>query len=138
MRSTYTFLMLLFPALALLNSWWFGRELKAFVNATPAIASTADLERMKAVVKRQMIAALGQVVLLTAGPAIYALGLYRHVLRPADVVFVIVPSALVLAAGVALKRIEAAARNLHTPDDELRRQRDAIVHTWLKKPFPDW
>jgi hypothetical protein len=138
MRSTYTLLMLLFPALAIVNSWWFGRELKAFVDATPAIASTADLERMKAVVKRQMIAALAQILLLAAGPAVYALGLYRHLLRPADVVFVIVPSALVLAAGVALKRVEAAARSLHTPDDELRRQRDAIVATWLKKPLPDW
>jgi hypothetical protein len=138
MRSTYTLLMLLFPALAIVNSWWFGRELKAFVDATPAIASTADLERMKAVVKRQMIAALAQILLLAAGPAVYALGLYRHLLRPADAVFVIVPSALVLAAGVALKRVEAAARSLPAADDELRRQRDAIAATWLKKPLPDW
>jgi hypothetical protein len=138
MRSTFTLLMLLFPALAIVNSWWFGRELKAFVDATPAIASTADLERMKAVVKRQMIAALAQILLLAAGPAIYAFGLYRHLLRPADVVFVIVPSALVLAAGVALKRVEAAARSLPAADDELRRQRDAIAATWLKKPLPDW
>jgi hypothetical protein len=138
MRSTYTFLMLFFPALALINSWWFGRELKGFVDATPAIQSSADLERMKAVVKRQMIAALGQILLLTAGPGIYAVGLYRHVLAPADVVYIIVPSALVLAAGVALKRVEVAARSLPAADDELRRQRDAIVGTWLHKPFPDW
>lgn len=138
MRSTYTFLMLLFPALALVNGWWFGRELKAFLSLTPAIASTADIERMKAMVARQMYAALVQIPLLAAGPAVYAYGLYRHVLVRSDVVFVIVPSALVLAAGVALKRVEAAARSLDTPDDELRLQRDVIVDTWLRKPFPDW
>jgi hypothetical protein len=138
MRSTYTFLMLLFPAVALINTWWFGRELKAFVDATPAIASTADILRMKAVVGRQMIAALVQIPLLAAGPALLALGLFRHVLRPGDVVFVIVPSAAVLALSLATRRTEAAARELPAADDELRRQRDAIVRTWLKKPLPDW
>jgi hypothetical protein len=138
MRSTLTLLMLLFPALAIANAWWFGRELKAFLAATPAITSTADLERLKAVVKRQMFAALVQIPLLAAGPAVYALGLFRDLLRPADVVFVIVPSAAVLALSIATRRVETAARSLHTPDDELRRQRDAIVDTWLKKPLPDW
>ena len=138
MRSTFTLLMLLFPALAIVNAWWFGRELNTFLDATPAIASTADIERLKAVVKRQMFAALVQIPLLAAGPAIYFLGLLRQVLRPADVVFVIVPSAAVLALSLATRRVEAATRSRHTPDDELRRQRDAIVDTWLKKPFPDW
>jgi len=138
MRSTFTFLMLLFPALAIVNAWWFGRELRAFVAATPSLASTADIERMKSVVKRQMIAALIQIPLLAASPILYAVGLLRHILRPADVVFVIVPSAAVLALGLASKRIEGAARAIPAPDHELRRQRDAIVHTWLKKPLPDW
>ena len=138
MRSTFTFLMLLFPALAIVNAWWFGRELKVFLEATAAIASTADIERLKAVVSRQMFAALAQIPLLAAGPAVYALGLLRQVLRPADVVFVIVPSAAVLALSLATRRVEVAARTLDAPDEELRRQRDAIVHTWLKKPFPDW
>ena len=138
MRSTFTFLMLLFPALALLNTWWFGRELKAFVEATPSIASTADIERMKSVVARQMVAALVQIPLLAASPVLYFVGLMRHALQPGDVVFIIVPSAAVIAFSLASKRIEAAARELPAPDEELRRQRDAIVRTWLKKPFPDW
>ncbi len=138
MRSTFTLLMLLFPAIAIANAWWFGRELRAFVAATPSIASTADIERMKSVVRRQMIAALIQIPLLAAGPILYVVGLLRHVLQPGDVVFVIVPSAAVLALGLASKRIEAAARALPAPDHELRRQRDAIVRTWLKKPLPDW
>jgi hypothetical protein len=138
MRSTFTVLMLLFPALALLNAWWFGRELKAFVEATPALASTADIERMKSVVARQMVAALVQIPLLAAGPILYVVGLMRDALQPGDVVFVIVPSAAVLSISLASKRVEAAARELPAPDDELRRQRDTIVRTWLKKPLPDW
>ena len=138
MRSILIVLMLLSPALALLNSWWFGRELARFVEATPTIASTADVERMKTVVARQMYAALVQILLLAVSPVVFAVGLLRHVLHPGDVLFIILPSAAVIVLSLASKRIEAAARSLDTPDDELRRQRDAIVHTWLHKPFPDW
>ena len=138
MRSTFTALMLLFPALALGNAWWFGRELRAFVAATSSIASTADIERMKSVVARQMVAALVQIPLLAASPILYVVGLMRHALQPGDVVFIIVPSAAVIAFSLASKRIEAAARELPAPDEELRRQRDAIVRTWLTKPLPDW
>ena len=138
MRSTYTFLLLAFPALALLNAWWFGRELKRFVDQTPAISATSDIENMKVVVARQMYAALAQIVLLAAGPLIFVLGLTRGVLGPGDVLFIIIPSAAVIVAGSVYKRVEVAARNIQANDDELARQRDAIVSTWLKKPFPDW
>ena len=138
MRSTYLFLMLLFPALALLNSWWFARELKRFLAATPAVSSTADLERMKKVVGRQMYAALAQILLLAAAPVVFVVGLLRRQLHPSDVLFIILPSAVVLLLSLSVKRIEAAVRGLDAADDELRRQRDAIVRTWLKKPLPDW
>ena len=138
MRSTYTFLLLAFPALALLNAWWFGSELKRFVEATPAIASTNDMERMKAVVARQMYAALAQILLLGAGPVAFFVGLARGVLGPKDVLFIIIPSAAVIVAASFYKRVETAARNIQATDDELKRQRDAVVSTWLKKPFPDW
>jgi len=138
MRSTYLFLMLLFPALALLNSWWFARELKRFLAATPAVASAADLERMKKVVGRQMYAALAQILLLAAAPVVFVVGLLHRQLHPSDVLFIILPSAVVLLLSLSVKRIEAAVRGLDAADDELRRQRDAIVRTWLKKPLPDW
>ena len=138
MRSTFISLLITFPAFGILNAWWFGRELRAFVAATSSIASTADIERMKSVVARQMVAALVQIPLLAASPVLYFVGLMRHALQPGDVVFIIVPSAAVIAFSLASKRIEAAARELPAPDEELRRQRDAIVRTWLTKPLPDW
>jgi fatty acid desaturase len=138
MRSTYTFLLVALPALALLNIWWFGRELRAFVDSTPVISSTVDIERMKAVVSRQMYAALAQIVLLAAAPAVFLFGLYRGALQAADVLYVIVPSAAVIVLSIGFKRVEAEARSLEAADDELRGQRDRIVQTWMRRPFPDW
>jgi hypothetical protein len=138
MRETCLLLMLGFPALALLNAWWFGRDLQEFVKQTPTIASTADIERMKGAVGRQMYAALAQIGLLAVGPIAYAVGLVKGALQPGDIVFIILPSAAVLAVAAYYKRIETAAKTIDAADDELRRQRDAIVHTWLKKPFPTW
>lgn len=138
MRSTYTFLLIALPALALLNIWWFGRELRTFVDSTPVISSTMDIERMKAVVSRQMYAALAQIVLLAAAPAVFLVGLIRGALQPPDVLYVIVPSAAVIVLSLGFKRIEAEARRLEAADDELRRQRDRIVRTWMRKPLPDW
>jgi membrane protein implicated in regulation of membrane protease activity len=108
------------------------------VKRTPTIASTADIERMKAAVSKQMYAALAQIGLLAVGPVAYAVGLFKGALEPSDIVFIILPSAAVLAVAAFYKRVETAAKTIEVSDDELRRQRDAIVRTWLKKPFPDW
>jgi hypothetical protein len=102
------------------------------------IASTVDIERMKAVVARQMYAALVQIVLLAAAPIAYVVGLARGELRPTDALYIIVPAAAVIVLSLGSKRVEARARALAAADEELARQRDRIVHTWMKKPFPDW
>ena len=99
MRETYRLLMLGFPVVALLNAWWFGRDLQDFVKRTPRIASTADIENMKAAVSRQMYAALAQIGLLAVGPIAYAVGLAKGALEPSDIVFIILPSAAVLLTG---------------------------------------
>ena len=138
MRSTYTFLLLALPAVALINIWWFGRELRSFVESTPVLASTADIERMKQVVARQMYAAIAQILLLAGAPILFFFGLARGVLRPTDALYVILPAAAVIVFSLGFKRTEAAARSIEAADDELARQRDRIVQTWMKKPFPDW
>ena len=138
MRDVYLWLMLGFPAVAMANAWWFGRELKLFVDATPVISSTVDIERMKAVVARQMRAALVQIVLLAAGPMVFVVGLVRGVLQPTDALCVIVPAASVIVLSLGSRATEARARSLDAADEGLARQRDAIVETWLKKPLPDW
>ncbi len=138
MPTAYAFLLIAPPALALVNIWWFRRELRSFVDSTPVLASTSDIERMKAVVSRQMYAALAQIGLLAAAPVVFLAGLMTGALRPTHVLWVILPAAAVIVFALGSKRTEAEARALEAADDELRRQRDHIVETWMKKPFPDW
>jgi hypothetical protein len=85
-----------------------------------------------------MYAALAQIVLLAAPPIMFLVGIVRGVLGPGDLIFVIVPSLVVLAVAFAYKSVEKNVQSTPAADDELRRQKDAIIHTWLKKPLPDW
>lgn len=138
MRQTYLLIILILPAVAILNSWFFGSELQRFTRAVRTISSTAEIEQFKAVVARQMYGALVQIVLLAVPPIVFFVGIVRGVLGPGDLVFVIVPSLVVIAVAVVYKRVEKEAQSIPVADDELRRQRDMIIHTWLKKPLPDW
>ena len=138
MPTAYAILLVMLPGLALANLWWFGRELRSFVDSTPVLASTADIERMKRVVARQMYAAMAQILLLAGAPILFVFGLARGVLRPTDALYVILPAAAVIVFSLGFKRTEAAARSLEAADDELARQRDRIVQTWMRKPLPDW
>jgi hypothetical protein len=138
MRSTYILLMLLLPAAGAFNAFFFGSELKRFAEEVRTIASTSDIERFKAVVARQMYAALAQIVILAAPTVVFFVGIVRKVLGPGDILFIIIPSAIILLIAQHYKKIESAARELPVTDDMLRQQRDEIVNTWLKKPFPDW
>ena len=138
MRSTYILLMLGLPALAILNAVWWGSELQSFTKKVTSFEATAHIEQFKTVVAHQMYAALVQIVLLATPPIVFFVGLARHVLTPTDVLFIILPSALVIVVAAIYKRVETQARSIPAADDELRRQRDAIITTWVKKPLPDW
>jgi TRAP-type C4-dicarboxylate transport system permease large subunit len=138
MRSTYLFLMLLFPLLAILNAVWFGSELQKFAKEVRTFSSTHEIERFKGVVGRQMYAALVQIVLLVVPPILFFVGIAKGALTPGDIIFIIVPSAVVIAVAALYKQTEKQVKEIPANDDELRRQRDVIIHTWLKKPLPDW
>ena len=138
MRTTLLALMVALPAAALVNAAWCSAALAAFAREIRTLASTADLERFKRVVAHQMYAALIQIALLGAPPILFAIGVFSHALGFADVVYILVPAAVIIVVGLAAKRLETRVRTIPTPDDELRRQRDAIVATWVKKPLPDW
>jgi hypothetical protein len=138
MRSTYLLFILLFPAIAIANAWWFGSELQRFARQVTRFDSTADVELFKGVVARQMYAALAQIVLLAVPPILFFVGIIRKDLGPGDVLYIILPSAVVILVALVYKKVESQVRAIPAADDELRRQRDAIVETWIKKPLPDW
>ncbi len=137
-RSNLLLLIVLCPSAAILNALWFGSELQRFAREVTGFSSTADIERFKGVVARQMYAALLQIGLLATPVILFFVGLARGELDPGDVLYLIVPSAVVILVAAAYKRTENRVRQIPAVDDELRRQRDIIINTWLKKPLPDW
>jgi len=137
-RTIYLVFMVALPAIGVLNAAWFGTELKNFVAATPRLESSRDIEDFKTVVAHQMYAALAQIALLATPPLIYFAGLFTGVLRPADFVFILIPSMVIIMVASVYRRGELRAKNIPAADPELERQRNAIVSTWMRKPWPDW
>jgi hypothetical protein len=138
MHDLYVVLLLVLPGLAVLNALWFSSELRRFLAEVPRLESTRDVELFKAVVARQMRAALVQIVLLGAPLVVFGVGIVRRVLGPGDLLYVILPALVVLAVAARCRPAEQAARSLPAADDVLTRERDRVVQTWLKKPLPDW
>lgn len=120
------------------NAIWFGLELKRFAERTPVLRSPLDMMRFKKVVAHQMYAALIQIVLLVSPLIIFFVGTSFDILAPADIFLVIIPSAVMIIVAVISKGYEQRVKSIATGDPEIEAQRDAIVHTWLRKALPDW
>jgi len=137
-REILIALLLGLPAVAVASSLWFARELQTLLREVPKLESTRDLERYRSVVARQMIAALVQIAPLGAPVVLFAFGLVSGALGPSEIAYVIVPSLVVLVVAARTRAVEKAVQRLPAASEELARERDRIVHTWLKKPLPDW
>lgn len=138
-RTTILAIMLTCPVIGLILSLYFGSLLKKFLTTTPEIASTQDMERFKQLVKGQMYAALVQIAILSIPILVFAYGLWIKVLKPnTDILYMLVPSLVVLGAGMALKSVERNVQNVPTANEELTKERDRIVDIWLHQPFPNW
>lgn len=138
MRDVYLLLLLALPAGAALNALWFGRELRHFADETPRLESTADLQRFRRVVGRQMYAALVQILLLALPPIIFFYGLTRKILTVGDLLLVVLPAAAIIVLAQLNRRHETRVRSIPAADPELERERDRIVRTWNRRPLPDW
>ena len=137
-RNGYIALMLLLPAVAVLNALIHGSQLKAFLDQTPVFATYQDIVEFEKVVARQMYAALVQIVLLVAPGVVFVVGIFRHVLSAGDIVYVVLPSFGILALGLAFKQVENKVRSIPVSDPILEERRDHIVRVWNTRPFPDW
>ncbi len=112
--------------------------LKSFMDETPRIDTNADLEKFKDVVRKQMYAALLQIVLMGLPILIFLYGAVTGLMRFGDILYVIFPDAVVIIVGKALRKIEKKAQSLPVSSPELEKARDKIVYCWEKKPLPDW
>ena len=137
-REGYIILMLLLPTVAALNAIIHGRQLKAFLERTPAFDTYQNIVDFEKIVARQMYAALVQIALLVAPAVVFIVGLVGGVLSVDDVLYVLLPSIAILALGVAFKTIENKVRSIPVNDPVLAERRDHIIKVWNTKPFPDW
>jgi len=137
-RTGYIALILLLPAVAVLNAVIHGSQLKAFFERTPAFATYQDIVEFEKVVARQMYAALVQIALLVSPGVVFVVGLVRGVLSVEDILYVVLPSFVILGLGVAFKKVENKVRSIPVSDPILEERREHIVRVWLTKPFPDW
>ncbi len=138
MRTLLLTLMLVSPGLALVNAVIQGRGLKKFLNSTPELASSLDLEEFKRVTGRQMWAALAQAVLLLIAPACFFWGLMIHSLTPADFVWILLPSVVVILVARSFRSLELRAWSIPAANEYLTAERDRVVKVWRTKPIPDW
>ena len=130
--------MLASPALALVNALIQGNDLKRFLEDTPELASSLDLEKFKGIAGRQMRAALVQGALLMIAPGCFFWGLFVDALTPGDFVWILLPSVIVILAARSFRSLEMKAWSLPATDQYLAGERDHIVKVWRSKPLPDW
>jgi fatty acid desaturase len=138
MREELLYAILGLLGLGLVNLLWGGLELGRFRREVKVIASTHELERFKRLAAHQMYAALAQIGLLGLPILVFFFGLARGDLHPPDVGYLIFPSLIVLVLAFLFKKVEGDVQRTAAADDLLSGQRDAVVRTWLKRPFPDW
>jgi hypothetical protein len=130
--------MVLLPTAGVVNAVIHGRLLGQFVRETPAFRTYQDIVNFEVMVARQMYAALMQILLLVLPGLLFAVGLLRKILGPADFVYILAPSVVIFVLGKIFKNLEARAQSIPAEDPVLEERRQHIIETWIKKPFPDW
>ena len=137
-RELMITLLIVFPALAIANGYYFTGRLSRMIREMKVISSSLDMSRYRHDASLQMYAALAQIVLLTVPLLIYVYGALSHILRFWDLLYMLIPSVVVFAVGKSLKRTERRAWNMPADSAELERERDHVVNVWNTRPLPDW
>ena len=137
-RTHIIVIMLACPAIGLILAAYFGMRLRQFVRSTPELRSDSDLDAFKRLVKGQMYAALAQIVILSVPILIFAVGFWKKIVFTKDIVYLFVPSLMILAVGMLLKSVERNAQQVPAANEQLTQERDKIVDIWLHQPFPNW
>lgn len=138
MRTIYLAVILAFPVVAVLNALYFGSELKRFADRTPLLETPLEMTKYRRLIARQMYAALLQLLLLAVPPIVFFHGLIHKILTVPDILFVVVPSAVIIVIAQLNRRHEARVRTLPAATEQMTEERDAVVRTWVRKPLPDW
>jgi hypothetical protein len=116
-------------------SLWSRAQVAGFVEETPAIRGTSDLERFKELARLEMYLALAMIVLLVTGLVAGLFLIFRHGLL--GLLATLLANAVVLGLGMFHKGVEEKARSLPTAEG-LETEYERVCHTWNKKPLPDF
>jgi protein-S-isoprenylcysteine O-methyltransferase Ste14 len=137
-RTILIIFILGFTTAGILNSLYFGLELKRYVARTQVLDSSLAILRYKKMVANQMRAALVQIVLLATPVIAFVAGMMLEWFHGTDLFIVIIPSLVIVAIALYFRGWEMMARSIPATDPEIEEERDAIVRTWLRKALPDW
>jgi hypothetical protein len=116
-------------------SLWSRSQVVAFLETTPSIRSSADLERFKELARLEMYLALAMIVLLVTGLIIGLVLIREH--GGAALLPVLLVNGVVLGLGVYHKGVEERARSLPSADG-LETDYRRVCHAWNKKALPDF
>jgi hypothetical protein len=116
-------------------SLWSRAQVVGFVNDTPRIAGTSDLERFKALARMEMYLALAMIVLLVSGLVAGLFLIFRHGI--AGFLGVLLANAVVLGLGAFHKGVEDRARNLPA-SESLEAEYRRVGRVWTGKALPDF
>ena len=116
-------------------SLWSRAQITGFLEETPSIRSTTDLERFKELARLEMYLALSMMVLLVTGLVTGLVLIRQHGI--AALLPVLLVNAVVLGLGLFHKGVEEKARSLRTAEG-LDAEYARVCQTWNKKALPDF
>jgi hypothetical protein len=115
-----------------------GLELRKLLARMPTLTSISGVIAFKRAVAVQMYGSLA-VLLLTVGAICTAgAGLYRGLSGWNESPVLIAVAAVLALVGAWTRMIEARATRIPVVDDDIGRQRDAVVRTWKRRMLPNW
>ena len=137
-RTWVIALMLILPALGLINSLIAAARLKSFLNRVPTLATPAHLQALKKEVKTQMILALAQFPLLGLPSLLFMIDLWVLDGPLSDIVYAIGPSIVIFVVSKFIRKVELQVQEMPAATRELDEERIKVVSVWGGQALPDW
>ncbi|MDQ3331277.1 MAG: hypothetical protein M3552_11585, partial [Planctomycetota bacterium] len=123
--------------LSLLAAVVLGVDLMRFNARVPALTTADHVDEYRRVVARQMYGALFVLAMFIAAAAVMIVGTALELTSLFEWAYLVVLSGVIGVVGAWNKSVERKAKAI-TAEGEYARQRDEIVHVWMKRPLPNW
>ena len=130
--------MIAFYVLGLVNTAVGWTRLDACATDHRSLESEQDMGAYKALVATQMYLALAQIVLLLVPVAIYFYGAITGRLGTRGLVVVLFMSTVIIVLSKVMKRTASDIKAIPCATTDLATERERVVSTWDRRPFPDW